>query len=150
MTDTTTPRSTQEVFEDHLRLRKAGAHEDDIARNYADDVAVLSGTGVHRGRDGVRETARILKKHMPGGSWDHRNTLAVGDVAFLEWSGRSQTGSRVTDGADSFVIRNGLIVAQTIHYTVRGDEPGEQADGGHAACRLAVGAGSTSGRYRGR
>ncbi|MBV8349923.1 MAG: nuclear transport factor 2 family protein, partial [Mycolicibacterium sp.] len=27
-------------------------------------------------------------------------------------------GARVRDGADSFVIEDGWIVAQTIHYTV--------------------------------
>jgi hypothetical protein len=38
-------------------------------------------------------------------------------VAFLEWTATCAT-ARVRDGADSFWIRGGRIVAQTIHYTV--------------------------------
>lgn len=40
-----------------------------------------------------------------------------GEVGFLEWTAEAD-GGRVDDGADSYVIRNGRIVAQTIHYTV--------------------------------
>ena len=33
-----TMRSAEEVFEDHLRLRVAGSLEEDLRRNYAEDV----------------------------------------------------------------------------------------------------------------
>ena len=39
-----------------------------------------------------------------------------GEAAFLEWTARSES-VRVTDGADSFFIRDELVVAKTIHYT---------------------------------
>lgn len=39
-------------------------------------------------------------------------------VGFLEWSATSPNGNYVNDGADSYVVRNDRIVAQTIHYTV--------------------------------
>ena len=45
------------------------------------------------------------------------NRLVDGDVAFLEWTVEAE-GARVRDGADSFVVRDGRIVAQTSHYTV--------------------------------
>jgi hypothetical protein len=35
----------------------------------------------------------------------------------LEWTAEAEH-ARVRDGADSFFIENGWIVAQTIHYTV--------------------------------
>ncbi len=35
----------------------------------------------------------------------------------LKWTGHSSAGS-VRDGVDSYVIRDGRIVAQTIHYTL--------------------------------
>lgn len=38
-------------------------------------------------------------------------------MAFLEWSAMSPH-AKVTDGADSYLIRNGRIIVQTIHYTV--------------------------------
>jgi hypothetical protein len=42
----------------------------------------------------------------------------VGELAFLKWTARCPR-AEVGDGADSFWIRDGRIVAQTIHYTVR-------------------------------
>ena len=52
-------RSTQEVFEDHLRQRQGKALEEDLARNYAVDVVVFCAHGLHHGHDGVRQTARL-------------------------------------------------------------------------------------------
>ncbi len=111
-------RSTREVFEDHLRCRRAGAVEEDIARNYAHDVVLLTGLGVFRGKDGVRQSARALLRQLPCCAYEYRVRLVEGEVAFLEWSARCAT-ARVEDGADSFWVRDGRIVAQTIHYTVR-------------------------------
>ncbi|HEV2128275.1 MAG TPA: hypothetical protein VGR22_06635 [Thermomicrobiales bacterium] len=50
------PRTTREVLEDRLRLRKPGATVDDIAHNYADDLIVLTGTG---GISGAAVFARL-------------------------------------------------------------------------------------------
>lgn len=50
-------RTTDEVLNDHLRLRLEGDLEDDMARNYAADVVLLTGCGVFRGHDGVRASA---------------------------------------------------------------------------------------------
>ena len=54
---------------------------------------------------------------MPGATFEYTTQLVEGEVAFLEWTARSES-VRVADGADSFFIRDGLVVAQTIHYTV--------------------------------
>lgn len=120
-------RSTEEVFDSHLRLREAHDLEADIAANYAEDVVLLTLTGVFRGHDGVRASAAELHKDFPEGRYVYRLRMVDGDVAFLVWSGRSPVGT-VRDGADTFVIRDGRIVVQTIHYTVdRGDaERGEE------------------------
>jgi hypothetical protein len=118
-----TNRSAQEVFEDHLRLRKEHRTEEDIDRNYAEALVVLSGTGKNLGRDGIRETARELANYLPNGTWEYANVLVEGEYAFLEWTASSDNGV-VCDGADSFVIRDGRIVFQSIHYTVHGDESG--------------------------
>src|SRR5690606_32025630 len=56
---TRTDRTTHAVFDDHLALRKQGETESDIKRSYAPDVVLLTGDGIHRGHDGVRETASI-------------------------------------------------------------------------------------------
>jgi hypothetical protein len=123
-------RTTQEVFEDHLRLAAAGDLEDDMERNVADDIVVLTGRGIFHGKEGVEHLGRELMGEIPNGEWVYTNVLVAGPVAFLEWT--VETGPyRVPDGADSFVIQDGKIVAQTIHYTVT-DETGAvviRADG---------------------
>ena len=40
-----------------------------------------------------------------------------GEMAFLEWQAESE-GARVLDGTDSYLIRDGRIRVQTIHYTL--------------------------------
>ncbi len=111
-------RSPAEVLDDHLRKRKEGSVEQDLSRNYADDLVVLTGGGVFRGHDGLRQLAERLRKELPDATFDYRTRLVEGEVGFLEWSARSANAC-VDDGADSYVIRGGRIVAQTIHYTVK-------------------------------
>ena len=41
-----------------------------------------------------------------------------GDVLFLEWVADSAS-TRVDDGVDTFVFRNGLIRAQTVRYSLQ-------------------------------
>jgi hypothetical protein len=109
-------RTAREVFEDHLRCRRCHAVEEDLARNYAEDVVLLTGQGVFRGHDGVRRAAAILWGQLPCAAYEYRTTLLEGEVAFLEWTACCES-ARVDDGADSFVIRDGRIIVQTIHYT---------------------------------
>jgi ketosteroid isomerase-like protein len=111
-------RSAKEVLDDHLRESQEGSVEADLARNYAEDVVVLSGHGVHRGHDGLWQLAEMLREELPDSTFEYRTYLVEGAVGFLEWSGRSGN-AYVDDGADSYVIRDGKIVAQTIHYTVK-------------------------------
>jgi hypothetical protein len=110
-------RAAREVLEDHLRCRSRHAVEADIARNYAADVVLLTGQGVFRGHDGVRRSAALLHARLPWAAYEYRTVLLEGEVAFLEWAARS-AAAVVEDGADSFVIRGGRIIIQTIHYTV--------------------------------
>ena len=110
-------RPPAEVFESHLALRKAHDLEADLRTNYAEDVVLLTCTGTFHGHEGVRASARELQDAFPDGDYDYVHRAVEGEVAFLVWTGRSQAGE-VNDGADSFVIRDGRIVAQTIHFTV--------------------------------
>lgn len=110
-------RTTQEVFDDHLQKRKNGEPEKDVITNYAENVVMLTGTGIYYGHDGVRENIRQLNFYLPNSTFEYKNVLVEGEYAFLEWHGHSADGT-VRDGADSFVIREGKIVMQSIHYTV--------------------------------
>lgn len=112
-----THRSSQSVLEDHLAKRKAGQLEEDIAANYAQDVVLLTCTGIRRGHDGVREAASILASHFSGSDYQYQNILVEGEMGFLQWEGNSEKGD-IRDGADSYLIREGKIAAQTIYYRV--------------------------------
>ena len=111
-------RTAREVLDDHLNLAMAWEFETDLARNFADDVILLTGYGIFRGKEGVKQKVRLLGEHLPGGQWEYTTIMAEGDMGFLEWRATADNGARVEDGADSYLIRDGRIHAMTIHYTV--------------------------------
>ncbi|HEX7030246.1 MAG TPA: nuclear transport factor 2 family protein [Gammaproteobacteria bacterium] len=115
-------RSTRDVFEDHLRLREGGRLEEDLERNYADDVLLLSEDGPMIGHDALRTSAAKLRHQLPGGRFEYLRKCVRDEYAFLLWRGESRE-STIHDGADTFVIRDGRIVMQSIHYVIR--EKGE-------------------------
>lgn len=121
MADDLRRRSPQEVFDDHLQLAGEHRFEEDIERNVAPDAVILDRRGVFHGRDGARHLARLLEEELPDAPYEYTTRLLEGRVAFLEWTADAEH-TRVRDGADSFVIEDGWIVAQTIHYTVE-DQP---------------------------
>lgn len=110
-------RTTTEVFEDHLRLAKAGDVEADLQRNYDPNCVVLSGRGIFHGHQGLRQLARMLAAELPDATFDYVTEQVWDRMAFLEWTGVG-SGYRVRDGADSFLIEEGKIILQTIHYQV--------------------------------
>lgn len=113
-------RTPRDVFEDHLRLAQEGRFDEDLQRNYATDVKILMGQGVYEGHEGTRRLAVQLEEELPSPEFTYTTRLVMDDVAFLEWTGKSpKTGHHVQDGADTFVIRDGKVVVQTIHYTLR-------------------------------
>jgi len=111
-------RSSIAVLDDHLRESQTGSIEADLARNYSEDLVVLTGRGVYRGHQGLRQLAQRLREELPEATFEYRTRLIEGEMGFLEWTGHSPV-AEVEDGADSYLIREGKIVAQTIHYTVK-------------------------------
>jgi hypothetical protein len=110
-------RDTRQVIEAHLRHRQAGDLEGDLAENYAENVAVLSwGEGVQHGHDAVRRTAKVLRCYLPEAGYSYDQLLVEGEVAMLQWHADGLEMD-IHDGVDSYVVRGGLIVAQTIHYS---------------------------------
>jgi hypothetical protein len=118
-------RSPREVLDDHLRLRAEGNVETDLARNYAPDVVVLCSYGALRGLDAMRKSAADLKEQLPNARFDYKVIAVEDEYGYLRWSAESNT-CRVPDGADSYVIRNGRIVMQSISYRLEpGDHPAQ-------------------------
>ena len=117
MTANLRSRSAAEVFEDHLRLAAEHRFEEDLERNVSPEIIILERRGIFRGRTGAKELVRLLKEELPNAPYVYTNCLVEGRFAFLEWTSETEHAC-VRDGADSFVIEDGWIVAQTIHYTV--------------------------------
>lgn len=114
-------RSTREVLDDHLQRRMDGDVEGDIAHNYAPDVVVLTATGKRIGHEAVRHFSAMLREHVPP-TYEIVRKEVEGRFAFIEWRAR-EPGRSVEDGADSFVVEDGRIVLQTIHYTLQETMP---------------------------
>lgn len=79
---------------------------------------MLTGSGVYRGHSGIRHLAKRLQEELPSVQFQYKTSLIEGEFAFLEWRARSPKAD-IEDGADSYWIREGRIVGQTIHYTVK-------------------------------
>jgi hypothetical protein len=110
-------RTPQQVFAHHGQAFGAG-DLDEIVADFADDGVVITPTGVHRGKDGVREAFTRLFADLPNAAWDLKTPIYEDDVLLLEWAADAAE-SRADDGVDTFVFRDGLIHAQTMRYTLR-------------------------------
>lgn len=113
---TPTPsRTPQEVFAHHGAALAAG-DLDEILVDYAEGSALISPAGVARGKQAIRRVFARLLADLPDANWDLKTQFFEGDVLFLEWTADS-AASRVDDGVDTFVFRDGMIAAQTVRYT---------------------------------
>jgi SnoaL-like domain len=119
-------RPAQEVLDDHLNLAENWGGEvgfergldEDLRRNTSEDVVVLINRGTFHGHAGVRQLARMLGEELPEHhSFEYTYRAVEGRMAFLEWAYEDDK-VRVRDGVDSYLIEDGKIVVQTIHYTV--------------------------------
>ncbi|MFN7118691.1 MAG: nuclear transport factor 2 family protein [Saprospiraceae bacterium] len=110
-------QATEATFAAHLERRKHSKTEEDIRENYHPDVVLLTSNGIFKGHDGVRQSAKLLADQLPDLELSYKTQYVSGEVAFLEWTGKSHAGE-VHDGTDTFLIRDGKILVQTIHYTV--------------------------------
>jgi hypothetical protein len=118
-------RTAQEVLDDHLNLANdwvdiAFDHvlDEDLRRNVSEDIVVLINRGTFRGHEGVRQLAQMLSDELPEHQAFQYTYVAVDkQVGLLEWAYEDST-VLVRDGVDSYVIEEGKIVAQTIHYTL--------------------------------
>ena len=118
----TSSRAAQDVFKDHLELAQQGKFDEDISKNFSEDCVVLTNRGAFRGHEGLRELAAMLQAEIPDAEYTYVNRLVEDRFALLEWTADCGDVS-VHDGADSFVIEDGQVVAQTIHYTLTVRDP---------------------------
>jgi ketosteroid isomerase-like protein len=109
-------RTPQEVFAHHAQALGAGDLEG-IVSDYTEDAVFITPAGVLRGKDGIRQAFTKLLSDVPNAAWELPTQIYEGDILLLEWKAESAR-TRVEDGIDTFVFRNGLIRVQTVRYTL--------------------------------
>jgi ketosteroid isomerase-like protein len=109
-------RTPQEVFAHHAQVLGAGDLEG-IVSDYTDDAVFITPDGVLRGKDGIRQAFTKLLADVPDAQWALPTQIYEGDVLLLEWTAES-AHTRVEDGIDTFVFRDGRIRVQTVRYTL--------------------------------
>jgi ketosteroid isomerase-like protein len=110
-------RTPEEVFQHHAEALGAG-DLDEIVADYADDAVFITPAGIKRGQDGIREAFTQLLADVPNADWELPTQIYDGDVLFLEWAATS-AATKVEDGIDTFIFRDGLIRLQTVRYTLQ-------------------------------
>ncbi len=109
-------RTPQEIFQHHGEALMA-EDLDAIVSDYSDDALFITPEGVRRGQDGVREGFVKLIGDVPGARWELPTQIFEDDILLLEWKAESEK-TKVEDGIDTFVFRDGLIRVQTVRYTL--------------------------------
>jgi len=110
-------RTPEEVFAHHAQALGAG-DLDGIVADYADDAVFITPAGTKRGKNGIREAFTQLLADVPNAAWELKTQIYEGDVLLLEWAAVS-AATKVEDGIDTFVFRDGLIRVQTVRYTLQ-------------------------------
>ena len=104
-------RSTQEVLQHHLESLAAQDIEA-VVSDYADDASLISPEVTVTGAEALNEFFVGLLKAMPGiiDALSIDRTEIVGDVAYILW----HAPGFAPLGTDTFVVRDGKIIAQTV------------------------------------
>ena len=105
--------ATEAAVSEHLRCF-AACDVDGIVAGYSDDAAMHTLAGTVRGHDALRQafTSVFAEFGDPGTSFEMKQQVYDGEIGFVVWS--AETEDNVYDlGIDTFVVRDGKIVAQT-------------------------------------
>jgi uncharacterized protein (TIGR02246 family) len=112
-------RTPADVLTDHLKA--LNAHDvEAILADYAPDAVLVTPGAALQGHDALRQAFGGLLEQMPNCVFTERSvteaTAGAEEVLLLEWALESDVAT-VSDGIDTVVVRDGLIVAQTARFT---------------------------------
>jgi ketosteroid isomerase-like protein len=105
--------STKEVLDNHLKCFGEGDLEG-ILSDYAPGAVMFTSDGPLRGADAMRPLfqAMIAEFGKPGAVFSMKRQFVEGDYAYILWT--AETADNVYElGTDTFVVRDGKIVAQS-------------------------------------
>jgi hypothetical protein len=106
----------RQIFQHHAEA--LGAEDiDGIAADYSDDAFFMTPAEVQRGKAGIRHAFTKLLSDIPQAKWNLKTQLYENDILLLEWTADSAE-TKINDGIDTFVFKDGFIRAHTVRYTL--------------------------------
>ena len=108
----TQPDTTEAIVRNHLQAFVEQKGIDAILSDYDDNARFHSEARTYRGKREIGDFFASFIASLPAGAVDRFSlrTLRVdGELAYITWS----AGREIPLGTDTFVVRNGKIVAQT-------------------------------------
>jgi ketosteroid isomerase-like protein len=113
-----TQADTRSILDHQYEAFSAGS-ADEVIKDFAEDAVLIRADKVFEGRDQVHAAysemfARLFKPGTYEFTLDAEHV--IGDIAYIAWHA-SCASDEITLGADTFMVRNGKIVAQT--YTAK-------------------------------
>lgn len=99
--------TTRAVLDHHMTAMDA-ADVDGVMADYADDCIFISGDNILRGPDAVRNVFTRVPAGMAS-QMNMQHSVCDGDIAYIVWT--MPNGAK---GTDTFVLRDGKIVVQTV------------------------------------
>lgn len=110
-------RTPQQIFQHHAEAL-GGEDLDGIVADYSDDAFFMTPAGVLRGKTGIRQAFTKLLSDVPKAKWNLKTQLYEQDILLLEWTADS-VKTKIDDGIDTFVFKDGFIRVQTVRYTLQ-------------------------------
>ena len=105
--------STKDIIDHHLKA--FGERDlDGVLSDYAPGAVFFTQDGPLRGPDAIRPLfqAMIAEFGKPGATFSMKQQFVEGDYAYILWT--AETADNVYElGTDTFVVRDGKIVAQS-------------------------------------
>ena len=105
--------STKEIIDHHLKAFSVRDLEG-VLSDYAPGAVFFTPHGPLRGPDAIRPLfqAMIAEFAKPGATFNMKQQFVEGDYAYILWT--AETADNVYElGTDTFVVRDGKIVAQS-------------------------------------
>ncbi len=111
--------STSDVLSRHLRCF-AERDLDGVLADYSPDAVLFSPAGPLKGPDGIRPLFQTLVSEFakPGSSFTLLLQCVEGDHAYIVWTAETADNS-YEFATDTFVVRNGTIVAQSFAAKIK-------------------------------
>jgi ketosteroid isomerase-like protein len=107
------PSDTQSVVRNHLQAFLEQKGIDEILSDYDDEARFVTEGKTYRGKREIRSFFEAFIASLPPDAIDRfslRTMRVEGEIAYITWS----AGEQILLGTDTFVIREGKIVSQTV------------------------------------